>query len=241
MKNFIVLLFVVLQSLCTCFCSTNDAESNGNVYSANYNIIEEEKIFTTSTGGKYTFPYIQVSGLQNTSLENKINQNLMDVVKICESNTDECEVIQDIGISIKTKDSKYLSVLYNLALDVEEDERVKNGSIRIGLTISMKSGERVFLDNLFASDKAYSEYQNSNREFPMFSSPLSSDEFESIFELASISETEYINRVRMEDDLVNQFLLSYLRVKPTFYIDSDSVTITASSYYMDDISLVRKS
>lgn len=212
----------------------------GNVQHTDYNIIEEEKTFTTSAGSKYALLYFQVSGLQNISLQDKINQNLMDIVNFCELNVDECEVMQDIVFSLKAKNRKYLSVLYELALDAENGELVKNGSIRIGLTVSMESGERIFLDDLIEFDKAYSEYQNLRETATLFSSPLSSDEFESIFELASVSELEYIDSVRLRDNLADQFLISYLRVKPTFFIDSDKITIITSPYTLDDISLAWK-
>ncbi len=67
------------------------------------------------------------------------------------------------------------------------------------------------------------------------SPPINSEEADKIIQHTSISEKEYFEDVYKTDPLVYNFMFTYIRVKPSFYLTDNKLVITRDENEFDDV------
>jgi hypothetical protein len=239
MRRKAVILFVLLLAF-GCFVGaaflTESSYSSMDKSKASYEVTENKSIIIDGSGQKYHVPYLQVTGIEDKGVEEKVNACLYSVIELFNSGSGDYSALKDIVLSVRLQSDDYLSLLYECPLD--QSTTVENGSIRIGLTINMATGERVFLDDLFSQrTKTLYEMISMYGSQSEFSPPITQADAISITEKASQSEYDYMSMILIDDPLACNFMLTYLRTKPTFFMTGTSVCIIRDPYEMDDIYL----
>lgn len=197
----------------------------------------EELSFATKTfvfdSGK-TFDYVQISGGVG-DIQDELNRALEKAAtEWVLSDSESYEWITSCDWEIVFLSQDYLTVCYSANLYNEGND----GCIRLYQTFSLKSGERLFLDDfvdeeLFASimvptgDLSYDKAVNFWSE---------------MYQYACISELDYLNilaeRYPANPNSEKEFPLSFLLVKPELYLTNDGIFGVKLSEYADDDRIV---
>lgn len=227
-KRIFTAMLSILFALSACsmqkFCSS--------VVEDNYIISEK----TIDNG----MPILYVSNMKNSTIERKINMVLSDsIYELVKDATDEwLSKIDLITVSVKYKGTDFLSILYELHnRDVNDDYRVGYG--RMGITISIQTGERVFL-NEFVNDvdelySAMSCYASPITEaFP----PVTYDQAEEVFYSNSVSELDYIHS-EWNYPWASGEALSIALGKPCFYLFEGNIVIVRDAFDLHDVVIPR--
>lgn len=196
---------------------------------SDYEIYEKEYTDYNNEKQPFIVKYPQISGLDNKDLEDKINQTLKE--SITEWINENCDWVEMSEIVVKYKTSQYLSLCYV----VEWANSPKNGFMRIGITVDMKTGDRVYLNDLIKDTDSLKQTLVKYNYEGEFSPPIESEEADSIIHYTSISETGYLEEQYEEDTYVYDFISSYLTSKPSFYLTDDKLVITRDENEMDDV------
>lgn len=229
MKRVILIyLFVTIAMLFVgCISSTMDDNKSTN----NYEIYEKEHTAYNNEEKPFITKYAQISGLSNERLENKINQTLKE--SLTSWINENCEWMEKTQMVIKCKTPKYLSLYYV----IEWNNSQKNGFLRIGITVDLKSGERVYLNNLIKDTASLKQTLVNYNYGTEFSPPIDTEEADTIIHHTSISETKYLEEINKEDPYAYNYINSYLTAKSSFYLTDNQLVITRDKYEMDDVYL----
>lgn len=207
-------------------------ESNLNNVT-DYKVNIKEYIAYNEKNKPFKVKYAQISGLSNESLENQINQTLKS--SITEWVNKDCEWMEESQITVKCKTPKFLSLCYTVELKDDRGEDYMSTYTRIGVTVDMHTGERVFLDDLFKDTAGLKEELKKYNYGNELSPPIDSEEADKILHDASIPEKNYFEEIYKTDPLVYDFMFSYVRVKPSFYLTDNKLVITRDENEFDDV------
>ncbi len=225
MKRAILIYFIIVMVTLFTGCKTNNI-NDYKIYENEYEAYDEEE-------NLFKVKYAQVSGLGNESLENVINQTLK--LSITEWINESCEWMDKFQIIIKYKTSKYLSLCYTIEWKDDRGEDYISEYTRIGVTVDMQTGERVYLDDLIEDigglKKDLEKYDYGNE----FSPPINSDEADEIIHNSSISEKKYLNEIYQNNPDVYRFIKSYIGLKQSFYLTDNKLVITRDGYDLNDV------
>lgn len=211
----------------------NEIERSKSSSEIEYKIFEKEYIAYNKENKQFKVKYAQISGLENESLERQINQILK--LSMTEWINNDCEWAEKFQVDVKYKTSKYLSLCYTIKWKNSQVEDSMSTCTRIGVTIDMRTGERVYLDNLVKDTESLKQklvhYSYGNE----FSPSLDSKEADKIIHYTSISEKKYLDEIYKTDPLVYNYMLSYIRKKPSFYLTDNKLVVTRNEYDLNDI------
>lgn len=227
MKRVIFISLFVTITLLFVGCQSSKLHEHKEI--DNYVIYEKEYSAYNSEKKSFIVKYAQISGLGNESLENKVNQTLKE--SITQWINENCEWMEKSEIVVKCKNSKYLSLCYV----IEWNNPQKNGYMRIGITMDMKTGHRVYLNDLIKDTDSLKQKLLDYTYGTEFSPPIDSEEADSIIHRASISEAKYLEEIYKDDQYVYNYIISYLTVKSSFYLTDNKLVITRDNYEMNDI------
>jgi hypothetical protein len=198
-----------------------------------YQVNIMEYVVNNEENNSFTVKYAQISNLSNKSLEDQINETLK--LSINEWINKDCEWVEKLQIDIKCKTPKYLSICYRVEWENPQGEDFLDTFTRIGITVDMQTGKRVFLNDLI-SDTADLKQELTNYNYGNeISPPIDSVEADKIIHYASIPETKYLEEIYNTDPLVYDYITSYLRVKSSFYLTDNQLVITRDENEFDDI------
>lgn len=233
MKRGLLLQLLVFVALLFAGCKSGEVidrsvESKPNVV-ADYEVDIKEYIAYAETDKQFKVKYAQISGLADDTLESRINQILKS--SMTEWLQEDCQWVERFQVYSEYKTPEYLSICYLI-----EWENPRNESTRVGVTIDMQTGERVYLDDVVKDidnlkQKLVNYYYGTE-----FSPSIDPEEADKIIHCASISEDEYFEELYHEfDQHVYSNLISYLGAKPSFYLKDNKLVITRDRYSMNDI------
>lgn len=254
MKRVVLIYFIVMAMLLVgCNSSKlNDSEINkdkgsklidanynkvGNVEESNprdendYKILEKEYNAYNKENKPFKVKYAQISGLANENLENMINETLNS--SITEWINIDCEWMEESQLAIKYKTSKYLSICYTIEL-IDDKYNLRTYT-RIGVTVDMQTGDRVYLNDLIEDTTNLKQRLVSYSYGNEVSPPINSEEADKIIHYTSISEKEYLEEIYKTDPLVYDFMYTYIGVKPSFYLTDNKLVITRDENEFDDV------
>jgi hypothetical protein len=254
MKRFVLIFFVVMTLLFVgcIFSNLNDGKINkdedsisidvnynkaGNAEESNpidendYKIFQKEYTAYNKENKPFKVRYAQISGLANENLENKINQTLKS--SITEWINKDSHWMEESQLTVKYKTSKYLSLCYTI--ESKDDKNNLSTYTRIGVTVDMQTGDRVYLSDLIKDTTNLKQKLVSYSYGNEISPPIDSEEAEKIIHRASISEKEYLEEIYKTDPLVYDFMFTYIRVKPSFHLTDKQIVITRDDNKYNDI------
>ncbi|WP_167956259.1 hypothetical protein [Anaerosporobacter faecicola] len=231
MKKSIFVFLSAVMILIFIGCSSKNRNKYNSI--SNYHIYENEYTAYNEEDKPFIVNYVQISGLGNDRLEDKINQTLKE--SITEWINVNCKWLEKSKISVKCKTSKYLSICYTVESKNSNGEEFESDFIRFGITIDLKTGDRVYLDDIVKEvDRLKEEltnYDYGNEVSP----PIDTDEADEIIELSSISEKEYLEKMYITDPYVYDYMYSYIKAKPSFYVVDKQLVITRDEKNYNDI------
>ncbi|WP_010681106.1 hypothetical protein [Acetivibrio cellulolyticus] len=241
MKRVILIYFFVVMTMLFVGCKSGnviDNQTNKPVKIKSNNVTDykvnmKEYISYNKKNKPFKVKYAQISGVGNESIEGRINQTLKS--SITEWINKDCEWLDESQIAVKYKNSKYLSLCYTTELKDDRGEDYMSTYTRIGVTVDMQTGDRVFLGDLFkntASLKEKLEIYNYGNEI---SPPIDSDDANKILHYASISEKKYFEEIYKTDPLVYDYTFTYIRAKPSFYLTDEQLVITRDENKFNDV------
>jgi hypothetical protein len=229
MKRAILLFLIVAITMMFVGCSSNNINDNKRVN--DYGIYEKEYTAYNNEKQPFIVKYAQISGLGNESLENKTNQTLKESITAWINET--CEWMERSEIVVKYKTPKYLSLCYV----IEWNNSQKNGYMRIGITVDMQTGDRVYLNDLIKNTTNLKQKLVSYSYGTEFSPPIDSEEADKIIHSASISETKYLEEIFKDDPYAYNHINSYFTAKSSFYLTDNKLVITRDKYELNDINI----
>ncbi len=233
---FFSLIFIIMLST---GCISEDVES--------YNIDEKEFLFNRYDGKEIRLKYIQVSGLSNVELETRINEMLKAELtqwinlksEWYERDPARHEWFERFQPEVKLKSPRYLSVCYTARWEHDNGSDYMGESVRVGITIDILEGRRVYLKDLF-EDESVLKRELENYEYNSeFTAPIDSDEADKIIYEASLSMADYLDELSQTDPLAYEEIMFDLfwQPKPSFYLLEDTVVVTRSKYEISDAYL----
>ncbi|MNC02087.1 hypothetical protein D3C81_538660 [compost metagenome] len=243
MKRAALICFLVIMPMLFAGCNSSDANDNkvnnteGSKPSSenDYKVFEKEYTAYDKDNHPFNVKYAQISGVGNESLEHQINQNLK--LSMTEWINKDCEWAEKFQVDVTYKTSKYLSLRYMIEWKDSQGEDYMSTFIRIGVTIDMQTGERVYLDDLIADTESLKHKLINYNYGNGYSPPIDSEEADEIVHYASIPEMMYLEEIYKTDPLVYEFMLSYLRTKSSFYLTDKQIVITRDDYDLNDVYL----
>ncbi len=234
---FFSLIFIIMLST---GCISEDVES--------YNIDEKEFLFNRYDGKEIRLKYIQVSGLSNVEAETRINEmlktELIQWVNLKSESYEEenplaNEWFEKFQPEVKLKSPRYLSVCYTARWEHKNGSDYMGESVRVGITIDILEGRRVYLKDLF-EDESVLKRELENYEYNSeFTAPIDSDEADKIIYEASLSMADYLDKLSQTDPLAYEEIKYYLiwQPKSSFYLFEDTVVVTRNEYEISDVYL----
>lgn len=224
-KIFYIML-LVLCILCTA-CAANRPLT--------YELEEKSQVFVIEDT-EFSIPYVQITKCTDKKLQKKVNDFLITIVPdIVAKDQRKWIGFNDYSIEITNQTSEYLSLLYDLDLD-DGGYFNKFGNGRIGITIDMKTGERVFLDHFFESaEQLYEAMKKSEPEESEFFVPVWMEDANKVFSAASLSELEYLKQKAEEYPKIYHNLIGTLGHKPTFYLTPTEIVVVRDTYDWNDV------
>lgn len=197
-----------------------------------YKLCEIEYIAYGIKGNPFNIKYAQISGLDDTSIEKKVNDTLKDF--LVEWINKECEWMERSQIYVKCKNAKYLSLCYTVEWK-DDREDIMSTYTRIGVTIDMQTGERIYLDDLFKDIDILKEIIENYNYGNEFSPPINLEEASEIIHETSISESKYLEENYENDPYVYELIIDYIGSKSSFYLTDDKLIITRDRYELNDL------
>ena len=224
-----VLLLLTLVMLTGC----NFASSEYTIKEVTYNYVYN--------GHNYELPNIAVYNLDNETVMRTINNVLKNVIgEILEvSNYNESwgPMLTELSVSVQHQSRDYISVLFELHNSSTEDD-YRTGYGRIGVTIDLRTGKRLFLDDFINSpERLYEEIQAYDSPYSEAYYIGNFEDAKEIYASASISEIEFIEETRLSDPLANDFALEYAFRRPTFYLTQDEIVVIRQPVDIYDVHI----
>jgi len=209
----------------------NNIEGSKPSNTNDYKIFEKEYTAYNKENKPFKVKYAQISGLANENLENRINQTLKS--SITEWINKDSEWMEESQLAVKYKTSKYLSLFYTI--ESKDGKNKLSTYTRIGVTVDMQTGDRVYLNYLIKDTTNLKQKLVSYSYGNEISPPIDSEEADKIIHRASISEKEYFEEIYKTDPLVYDFMFTYIRVKPSFYLTDKQIVITRDENKYNDV------
>lgn len=200
-----------------------------------YEVSIEEYTAYAETDKPFKVKYAQISGLNDENLESRINQTLKSC--IIEWINEECYWLEWYQVSSIYKTPEYLSICFFIKWDYPPGENIMKEETRVGVTIDMQTGERVFLDDLVADIDSLKQKLVDYYYGTEFSPSISAKEADKIIHCASISEKEYFEELYKTDPHLYINLISVFSSKPSFYLKDNKLVITRDRYELNDVYL----
>ncbi len=198
-----------------------------------YKVYEKKYTSYNEAQKEYTVKYMQVSGIGNKKLEKKINKALR--LSVTEWLNEHCEWMERSKISIECQTSKYLSICYMIEWRNPDKDIYVTPCTRIGVTIDMRTGKRLFLDDFIKDMDDLKQKLMSYDYGNEISPPINSDEADNIIYSTLLSEKEYLEERYKTDTHVYNEIISVIGEKPSFYITDNRLIITRDKYEPDDV------
>lgn len=160
MKRIIIIYFFVVMTMLLAGCGSGNvienktnklAESKSN-NSTSYKVNIKEYIAYNEKDKPFKVKYAQILGIDNKSLENKINQTLKSA--ITEWLNKSSEWMEKSQITIKCKNSRYISLCYTIEWKNDNGEGFMSTYTRIGVTVDVQTGDRVYLNDLIKNSES---------------------------------------------------------------------------------------
>ncbi|MBS5935320.1 MAG: hypothetical protein KIC94_20910 [Clostridiales bacterium] len=239
-KTILICFFVVITILFVACKSRSDndiklinvEESKSNDVNA-YIVYEKEHTAYNKEDKPFVVKYVQISGLGNGRLENKINQALKESITAWIN--EDCEWLEESQITVSCKNPKYLSLYYRIESENSNGEEFESTFARMGITVDIQTGDRVYLVDLVEDIEGLRQkLQNYDYENEV-SPPIDLKEADKIIHHASISEKEYFEETYKTDSNVYDFMFTYMRVKPSFYLTDNQLVITRDETEYNDV------
>lgn len=229
----LTMLFIGCQSNTYSDNSKND-EDNKSIDVNNYEIYEEEYIANNKENIPFSVKYLQISGLGNENLENYINQTLK--LSMTEWINENCEWMNKFKADVKYKTPQYLSLCYTIEWENTQGSDYPSTLMRLGVTIDMQTGERVYLEDLIKDSIGTTSLKQRIMNFTNgISPPIDSKEADKIIHEASMSEKKYYEEEFQTNSDVYNELKGVLLHKSSFYLQENTLVITRNEYEYDDI------
>lgn len=240
MKRAILICFIAIMTMLFVACELSnlkDAKNNVKENKSNnenaYKVYEKEYTAYNKEDKPFIVKYAQISGLDNKSLESQINQTLKS--SITEWINKDCEWMAESQMNVEYKTSKLLSLCYTIEMNDDRGKDFASTYARIGITVDLNKGVRVYLNDLFKDTSSLKQelvgYSYGNEISP----PISSKEADEIIHYASISEKKYFEEIYKNDPLVYDFMFTYIRAKPSFYLTDTQIVITRDENKYNDV------
>jgi len=196
----------------------------------------EEKVQTIEAKStKHIVPYIQIKNCTDAELQEKVNAILISAVADAFAKDQrEWAGISNMTVSVTCQTEEYLSVLHEIDLD-NGSEFNKFGDGRIGITIDMKTGERIFLDHFIENEEQlYEAMKTSAPTDSDFFVPVDMETAEKVFAAASMNELEYLEKKEAEGYPAYANVVESLAFKPSFYLTPMELVVVRDTYYLND-------
>jgi hypothetical protein len=207
---------------------TPEYDNDYQVYEKAYTGYDEEQ-------GEYAVKYLQVSGIDNKKLEEKINETLR--LSVTEWLNEYCAWMERSKISIECQSAQYFSVCYTIEWKNKNGEDLIGPKTRIGVTVDMSTGERVFLDDLLKDTDSLKQRLENYDYGNEYSPPISTEEADNIIYCASLSEKEYLEEEYKSDPHVYDEIKSVLSSKSSFYLTGNKLIITRDDDEWNNVSI----
>ncbi len=240
MKKSFFLFLIILIILGSDGCVKNSyIENQKDIHSyeknnqLDYKVNFEEYSIKNENNKLFKIKYAKISGLADKKMENKINQTLKS--SLIEWINKDCEWMSEIRINVTYKNSDYISLCYTKEWESPRGKGYINTYTRIGITINMHTGERVYLDNLIKDTKNLKRKLENYKYETEFSPPISSDEAVKIIQEASISEKDYLIESFKTDPFVYDEIKDEIASKTSFYLMDKNLVIMRDEYKLNDI------
>lgn len=192
-------------------------ETSYQVYSNTYDYGVDGEI-------NYSVPYFQIFGLNNPGLEDKINEVLLKAA--IEWLRDNCLWASDSKLQITSQTEDYFSYIYM----IDMNDHIF-GTYCYGVTIDLKTGVRLSLDDFLTIDDTFMEQVAAYDYNDEFIFPLSVEESKTMIESALMTELEYLE----ENGSDVEYVMGPLKYKSSFYIKPGDLIIIRDTYDMGDI------
>ncbi len=207
---------------------TNTPETTDGILN-DYEVVEASYTTYDDYNNMFQVTYAQVSGVSNIDLEDRINEALM--VSMTEWINSNCDWANEFQIEVTSKTSELLSLCYSLGYEFNNQTMY----IHVGVTVDMQTGKRLYLSDVVENIEEIRGEIVSYEYSTDFSPPIDADEADEIIHYTSISEKEYFEEMSLFDSYVYQYMFTYLRVKPTFYLKNDLLVIIRDEYDLNNI------
>lgn len=240
MKKAILIYFCIVLTMLFTGCRSGNInnektddflESKLNV--ADYNVVMKDYISYNEKNNPYTVKYAQISGIGNEKLENRINQTLKSA--ITEWLNKNCEWMEKSQITIKRKNSQYLSLCYMIEWKNSQCEDFMSTYTRIGVTVDIQTGDRVYLNDLIKDTDGLKQKLEKYDYGNEFSPPIDFEEADEIIHEASISESKYLEEISHNDPYAYDEIKDEIGSKTSFYLTDNKLVITRNEYDLNDV------
>lgn len=171
----------------------------------------------------FSVPYYQVISPNNIILQNQINEVLLQAA--IEWLKDDCLWASNSGIEITCQTEDYFSYTYM------HDMSDNSGTYCYGVTINMKKGTRLSLDDFLTIDDTFMEklaVYDYNDEFVY---PLSMEDAETMITSVLMTELEYLGANWSEGENV----MGVMMYKSSFYIEPGELVIIRNTSGWADV------
>lgn len=198
-----------------------------------YKVNIKEHVAYNEENNPFKVKYAQISDLGNESLEIKINQTLKST--ITEWINKNCEWMEKSQITIKCKNSQYLSLCYTIEWKNSQGEDFMSTYTRIGVTVDIQTGNRVYLSDLIKDTDSLQQKLEKYDYGNEFSPPIDSEEADKILHEASISESKYLKEIYHNDPYAYDEIKDEIGSKTSFYLTDNKLVITRDEYELNDV------
>lgn len=213
-------------------------DSNGfdtnNKSNTSFELREESYSFIKKDGSSYSVSYARLSEFMDEKLAEKINSSLKSAM--IEWINDYSEWAEKIQLKHEFKNKEFLSLLYVGEFESPSENDYTVNYIQLGIIINLKTGERVFLNDVIDDESLKISLLEYNVENSI-DAIISEEEADEIIKYASMSEKEYIDEIMKSDTRAEKFMMSYLMSKPTIYLKKDKIVITRGKGLLGEVML----
>lgn len=200
-----MIYFLVIMTMLFVGCKSGSAienQTNKPVETKTNNVTDykvniKKYILYNEKNEPFIVKYAQISGVGNESLESSINQALKS--SITEWINKECKWMEKSQITIKCKNSRYISLCYTIEWKNSQGEDFMSAYTRMGVTVDIQTGDRVYLNDLINDTDGLKQKLEKYDYGNEFSPPIDSEEADKILHEASISESKYLEEPKPEN------------------------------------------
>ena len=200
-------------------------------------VVVENVQTVEAKSAKHIVPYIQIKNCKDAELQKRVNAILISAAADAFAKDQrEWAGIKYMEFFVTCQSEEYLSVLYKIWLNqTRPDSDISNDTAQIGITIDMKTGERVFLDYFVENEEQlYWAMETSGDTDDI---PVDMETAEKVFAAASMNELEYLEQKEAEGYHAYANVIETLACKQGFYLTPKSLVVIRDTYYWNDVSI----